>query len=76
MRICKKVKDIDNREKAFRTTFEPSKVKQKRKFFNINQEQAIAVLSLPSVSIIKSTKNLSCLLEYQYSLNYIFLLIL
>ena len=44
-----KVKDVDKTEKAFHTAFEPSRVNPKRKFFNINPEQAIAVLSLMAI---------------------------
>tara|TARA_B100001093_G_scaffold371363_1_gene356347 strand:+ start:148 stop:756 length:609 start_codon:yes stop_codon:yes gene_type:complete len=41
-----KVKDVDKTEKAFHTAFEPSRVNPRREFFNINPEQAIAVLEL------------------------------
>ena len=41
-----RVKDVDKTEKGFHTVFEPSRVNPKREFFNINPEQAIAVLSL------------------------------
>ena len=44
-----KVKDVDKTEKAFHTAFEPSRVNPKREFFNINPEQAIAVLSLMAI---------------------------
>ena len=44
-----KVKDVDNTEKAFHTAFEPSRVNPKREFFNINPEQAIAVLELMAI---------------------------
>ena len=44
-----KVKDLDKTEKAFHTAFEPSRVNRKREFFNINPEQAIAVLSLMAI---------------------------
>lgn len=44
-----KVKDVDKTEKAFHTAFEPSRVNPKREFFNINLEQAIAVLSLIAI---------------------------
>ena len=44
-----KVKDVDKTEKAFHTAFEPSRVNPKREFFNINPEQATAVLSLMAI---------------------------
>ena len=44
-----KVKDVDKTEKVFHTAFEPSRVNPKREFFNINPEQAIAVLSLMAI---------------------------
>tara|TARA_Y100001933_G_scaffold210708_1_gene215026 strand:- start:174 stop:782 length:609 start_codon:yes stop_codon:yes gene_type:complete len=44
-----KVKDVDKTEKAFHTAFEPSRVNPKREFFNINPEQAIAVLALMAI---------------------------
>ena len=44
-----KVKNVDKTEKAFHTAFEPSRVNPKREFFNINPEQAIAVLSLMAI---------------------------
>ena len=44
-----KVRDVDKTEKAFHTAFEPSRVNPKREFFNINPEQAIAVLSLMAI---------------------------
>ena len=43
------MKDVDKTEKAFHTAFEPSRVNPKREFFNINPEQAIAVLSLMAI---------------------------
>ena len=43
------VKDVDKTEKAFHTAFEPSRVNPKREFFNINPEQAIAVLALMAI---------------------------
>ena len=44
-----KVKDVDKTEKAFHTAFEPSRVNPRREFFNINPEQAIAVLELMAI---------------------------
>ena len=44
-----RVKDVDKKEKGFHTEFEPSRVNPKREFFNINPEQAIAVLSLMAI---------------------------
>ena len=41
-----KVKDVDKTEKAFHTAFSPNRVNPKREFFNIDPEQAIAVLEL------------------------------
>ena len=44
-----RVKDVDRTEKAFHTAFEPSRVNPRREFFNINPEQAIAVLELMAI---------------------------
>ena len=50
-----KVKDVDKTEKAFHTAFEPSRVNPKREFFNINPEQAIAVLALMAIEDVTPT---------------------
>ena len=44
-----KVKDVDKTEKAFHTAFSPNRVNPKREFFNIDPEQAIAVLELMAI---------------------------
>ena len=44
-----KVNNVDKTEKAFHTAFEPSRVNPRREFFNINPEQAIAVLELMAI---------------------------
>ena len=44
-----KVSNVDKTEKAFHTAFEPSRVNPRREFFNINPEQAIAVLELMAI---------------------------
>ena len=44
-----KVNNVDKTEKAFHTAFEPSRVNPRREFFNINPEQAIAVLELMTI---------------------------
>ena len=44
-----KVKDVDKTEKAFHTAFSPNRVNPKREFFNIDPEQAIAVLELMTI---------------------------
>ena len=43
-----KVNNVDKTEKAF-PAFEPSRVNPRREFFNINPEQAIAVLELMAI---------------------------
>ena len=49
MCIRDRVKDVDKTEKAFHTAFSPNRVNPKREFFNIDPEQAIAVLELMAI---------------------------
>ena len=50
-----KVKDVDKTEKAFHTAFSPNRVNPKREFFNIDPEQAIAVLELMAIEDVTPT---------------------
>ena len=50
-----KVSDVDKTEKAFHRAFSPNRVNPKREFFNIEPEQAIAVLELMAIEDMTPT---------------------
>ena len=44
-----RVKDVDKKEKAFHSAFEPSRVNPERESSNINPDKAISFLSLMAI---------------------------